>query len=193
MSSTDGDIPSSASHLFGVDALAYIADCSDADVFRVSGIGGGELEHASALSKRYDQQARVYAFQQVKYYLADSSHATLPDDSEAPALFRSINNGEGQELVQGVQDMHILYGMDDDGDGAADRYVNAEEVGNPGVANWANVVSVRVALLMESLTAGSDKVYSRDYSLLDKTVSGFDDRQLRRVATFTIALRNRTH
>ena len=53
-----------------------------------------------------------------------------------------------QELVEGVQDMQILYGEDTTNpvDGVVDRYVNANNV-----VTWNNVLSVRVNLLLVSL------------------------------------------
>jgi len=52
-----------------------------------------------------------------------------------------------QELVEGVQDMQILYGEDTNAnpDGIVDRYMNATNV-----VNWDNVLSVRVNLLLVS-------------------------------------------
>jgi type IV pilus assembly protein PilW len=53
-------------------------------------------------------------------------------------------------LVQGVERIGILYGIDNDGDGRAETQALL-----PGAADWANVVSVRVAVLMRSLTPNS--------------------------------------
>ena len=43
-----------------------------------------------------------------------------------------------EELVEGVEDMQLLYGVDEDENGGVDRYQDASEV-----ADWNDVVSVR--------------------------------------------------
>lgn len=55
-------------------------------------------------------------------------------------------NGNIQPLIDNVQTMQFLYGVDDDGNRTADRYVNATTV-NAGPL-WNSVVSVRVGLLL---------------------------------------------
>jgi hypothetical protein len=52
----------------------------------------------------------------------------------------------GQVIAEGVEDMEILYGVDTDADGVANRYVVAASV-----TDWAVVVSARVALLVNSV------------------------------------------
>ena len=69
-----------------------------------------------------------------------------------------------QPLAEGVERMELMYGVDTlpaGGDGVADQFVF-----DPG-ANWANVVSVRVILLVRTPTriAGQDdsgKCYDLD-------------------------------
>ena len=49
-------------------------------------------------------------------------------------------------MVEGVEDMQILYGEDTDADNVANRYVPSDEVGS-----MENVVSVRISLLLRSV------------------------------------------
>ena len=64
----------------------------------------------------------------------------IGNGAKGPALFRN-----GDELVEGVSDMQILYGInsDADTDADADSYATAAAV---GTANWPNVVSVKLRL-----------------------------------------------
>ncbi len=64
-----------------------------------------------------------------------------------PALWQRVGNDPPQELVQGVQNMQVLYGVDTNGDLLADNYVVAS-----AVTNWAQVISLSVALLIAHLT-----------------------------------------
>ncbi len=98
-----------------------------------------------------------------------------------------------QDLVEGVENMQILYGIDSDitvavpaGDGAANYYAEANVI---PAADWPKVVIVRVSLLIQSL---EDNITSQP---LTYAYNGQEftpaDRRLRRVFTSTFALRNR--
>jgi len=109
-----------------------------------------------------------------------------------------VENGElrcGTEvLATGIDALQIQYGIDTDGDGIANRYVNATQVkagvANPGTPDWPQVVSVWLALLVNSERDVLDATVAKTWVLLDKTIST-DDRKMRRVFTTTIPIRNR--
>lgn len=181
--------------------LVYISDCASADIFKASPPSNGSkttIAHADSvnssnrLSKAYQEQARVFAFRSIKYFVANSTTSTFPNGTTpVPALWRQVNGGDATELVLGVQNMQIQYGVNTDGDSrfSADVYKDT-------VTDWSRVVSVRVALLMESLAPATDTPdNSSTYPLLHpKTPVGpFNDRLLRRAITFTVAIRNRVH
>ena len=92
-----------------------------------------------------------------------------------------------QPLVDGVEAMHILYGLDTDADGSANQYVPVA-----GVGNFDNVVSVRIGLLLrtddDELAAQTD---TANYTILDQTFAAPGDRRLRRLLVRTIKLRNK--
>jgi type IV pilus assembly protein PilW len=117
-----------------------------------------------------------------------------------PALFRRTLSTTGaagtpEELVEGVEDMQILYGenTNDDNNSAADRFVPADQV-----TTWSNVVSVRITLLVQSLEDNlvtSPQAYTFNGVTYDGAVgngSNPPDNKLRRVFTTTINLRNVT-
>jgi type IV pilus assembly protein PilW len=89
------------------------------------------------------------------------------------------------ELVEGIEDMQILYGVDTTGDGVVTTYLSADAVGN-----WNDVLSVKVSLLLSSiednLTAGGAQTYR-----FNETDVLAGDRRLRSVYTKTFTLRNR--
>jgi type IV pilus assembly protein PilW len=95
--------------------------------------------------------------------------------------------GAFQPLVDGVEAMHILYGLDTDADGSANQYVPVA-----GVGNFDNVVSVRIGLLLvtddDALAAQTD---TANYTILDQTFTAPGDRRLRRLLVRTIKLRNK--
>ncbi|OAI21156.1 hypothetical protein A1359_19775 [Methylomonas lenta] len=87
-------------------------------------------------------------------------------------LERTDNGGNYQDLIEGIEDMQILYGADTDTNGTPDYYVEAGTVG----LDMAQVVSVRI-----NLTART----------LENNLTSTGDGRLRRNFTSTIAIRNR--
>lgn len=87
------------------------------------------------------------------------------DDEKLPEL-RHLTLGSGpdfynRELVPGVQDIQIQYGIDTDADGAPNSFVE------PGTEGAASIVAARVWLLMRSETPESgydDSVNTYDYA-----------------------------
>lgn len=101
-----------------------------------------------------------------------------------PALYRKDGTAGAEELVEGVENMQILYGLDSDGDGKTDQFVRANDV-----LDWDRVASVRISLLLQSI---EDHLTTapQSYTFNGATVTPAD-RRLRRVFTTTIGLRNR--
>ena len=119
--------------------------------------------------------------------------------SNPPALFRrqlAVDGtaGAAEELIEGIESMQLLYGVNLDGDArnTVDSYLVADLV-----PDWSNVISVRVSLLMQSIEDGTvpaPQAYSFDGVSYDggggNGALPADDR-VRRVFTSTISLRNR--
>lgn len=101
------------------------------------------------------------------------------------AVGSNVNNR--QPIVNGVENIQFMYGIDADGNGTAERFSNATGV---AAGDWQDVVSIKVALLVRSLNAVLDVDSVRTYTLLDTTVTTPADRYQRAVYTTTIQLRN---
>lgn len=85
-------------------------------------------------------------------------------------------------LVEGIENLQFDYGIDRDGDGAPDDY---EPI--PSLAEWSNVMTVRVSLLARALEPSAGHVDSRSYVLGDSTVSSPGDAYKRQA--FSVAVR----
>jgi type IV pilus assembly protein PilW len=194
--------PSPRQHAAGTYFL--VADCLNADIFRASGQivqGATTIQHAenaattppntvntsNNLSKAYGADALVFPFEALAYSIGNNPAGN-------PALYRAVN-GTAQEVVENVKDMQIVYGVDTDGDGAVNAYVTANNV-----VNWAQVLAVRVSLLLRSpeanVATGPPAVFwDRDNNGVNDFNPATDaDAQARRllyVYTSTIGLRNR--
>jgi type IV pilus assembly protein PilW len=156
----------------------------EADILRVSGTSAisatqTELDFNADKSQQFENDASVIELQTVTYSIGNSAL-----DANVPVLIRT-EFGVAQELIEGVEQMEILYGIDDDDDQFPNQYVTANE---PGI-DFQSVVSIRVMLLLRS-----DHEYVTEapqaYSILGVTTTPAD-RRLRQVFTTTIALRNR--
>ncbi len=173
--------------------LAIASDCDAATVFQVSTFDTGTLvathvvggacvpgNSTTSLNESYaGGEIRPY---RISTYLIRNFTNALGID--VPTLYRIEDGGNATPLVEGIERMQILYGVDSTGDGAANQYVSA----NPE-PNWNQIVSVRITLLVQSI---DDEVLSQDeaaYQFNDEDVPVADAR-LRRQFTTTIALRN---
>jgi type IV pilus assembly protein PilW len=90
------------------------------------------------------------------------------------------------ELINGVENMQIEYGVDTDNDLSANKYVTADSV---AAADWPKVVSVKVSLLLATPDNLSSKSQTYTYNGTTTTAT---DRRVRHVYTSVINLRNRT-
>ena len=117
------------------------------------------------------------------------------EGTNGPSLFMKQADNDGVELVEGVESMQVLYGEDMDAtpDNIPDRYVAASDV-----TDFANVVAVRVSILLRSVkelpwrTAAS-KTYHLG-GMDDDTAVRLEspsDKRLRKVMSTTIKVRNR--
>ncbi|MCX7098888.1 MAG: PilW family protein [Methylococcales bacterium] len=180
-------------------ATAVISDCNvagvvSADVFKISKISGTILEHkvsgcadpnnsSASLAQAYLQGAQVYPINTITYYVSQNP-------GNHPALYRRIGTNKAEEVVEGIESMEILYGVDTEPDGEVDYYANAKVVSeaNAGLGDWSKVVSVRIKVLAVTI---DDKLREQAVGL---NFNGMDipaDRRQRRIFNATITLRNR--
>lgn len=105
---------------------------------------------------------------------------------------------ESEELIEGVWDMQIVYGvdMDNPSNSIIDKYVDASEVTNRN--QWSQVLSVRINLLLVSLEdniVNQPQAYMFPDDIGDGAISGrpvlATDRRLYQVFSTTIGIRNR--
>ncbi len=200
------------------DDLIIISDCSTADIFRATnvsdpandgsisvGFAAGAANTSSTLSKPYtitagnriDDAMRVMRFESNAYFIADSGRK----DTRGFPIFSlfvldtaAANIGTGVELVEGVENMQILYGERMLSD--AVRYLPA---GHPSL-NIDNVVSIQIGLLVATTDWVTDDDDLRTYMLANQRVgppTGNDPLQhtggrlMRAAFNTTIQLRNR--
>jgi len=179
----------------GIEAgtIMFIGDSQGCDLFQkgnnanansiqrpASGTPGNKNPNTE-WSHAYDDSMQIFLFQSTAYYIGNGIDGQ-------PALRRaSFNTGAAvdEELVNGIEDMQLLYGEDTDGDRTADRYVAAG-----AVADWDDVVAVQVNLLASSLSTNVIDEVQALPAPWDALADPGDGR-LRRVFTTNVGIRNR--
>ena len=176
--------------------IIALSDCESADIMQLTNVqdASSHLQHnaggaltpgnsTQSLQKKYGAEAQVMRFVARRYFIGTGA-------AGGPSLFRVENLGAPLELIEGVENMEILYGEDTVGnDTIAETYVNAG-----AVSNWDNVVSVRLSLLFQTVDENfSNAVNEQTYAMAEGTYDPVDDRRRRRVVTNTIQIRNRSN
>lgn len=182
--------------------ILVIADCTKARVFQASSItaAGAEaiIEHTAAGAPGnlipswggaapvdadiFKPGAELLKATNTTYFIADGV-------SGRPSLWQNIN-GVNMELLEGVDDMSLTYGVDTNEDNVPDNYLLAANV---GIANWNKVVAVRVELLVSSIEDGVvPETQSYSFEGVDDVMPDPEDKRLRQVFTTTIAVRSRS-
>ena len=191
-SSTDADleVTESGYHVPKTGDVVLISDCMSTTVFQVTGYSGGIVKHATTgtpgnatadLGRRFRIGAKIYPIETVTYYLRDSGSGS------GAALWRRVDDGNPEELVEGIENMQITYAVDDDNQAGTDQYVTAD-----AVDDWDDVVAIRVAMLMRTPDEVNNQADTGTYTVNGTAYDPVDDRRLRRVFDTTINLRNRT-
>lgn len=193
-----------ADNASGVKAgdILFISDCLNADIFKATSVstGSGQITMAHSnssnstnnLSKAYGSEAEVLLFESVAYFVRDSGRATA-DGGAIRSLYVQRETGNtaeaatAYELVEGVQDMQLEFGVDSSGDGFADAYNTANNV-----TDWAKVVSVRFSLLLQGVEGkvlGSSGAMVQALNYNGSTIAA--DGRMRQVFGSAVAIRNR--
>jgi type IV pilus assembly protein PilW len=183
--------------------ILMVTDCQKASVFQATNIQstgfGTNAVHSQAnmmpgnntsvwgSDQSYTEGGEIMKSEMRVFYVGQGA-------SGGPALFqRSLRNAGGgvvelvsDELVEGVENMQVLYGEDTNGDRTADAYRTAA-----AVADWSQVVSARISLLVRSPENALPEAETNTFDVGGVTVDPVDDRRLRQVFTTTITLRNR--
>lgn len=199
---TIAPIPIAAANRLNKGDVVIVADCDTADLFQITSddpSGTGVLQHATGVSgitpgnkndifggsdqpKFYelDQRPVLTSFRVASYFIA--TNTARPG---RPGLYRKVGDNDPEELVEGIESMQILYGVNIDQPPPAnsppvytpDVYVTADNVPNinapvcpPDLTEpnlewrevkrqncwWGRVSSVRIGLLAYTLASETE-------------------------------------
>jgi type IV pilus assembly protein PilW len=195
---------------FAQGDYVMVSDCLAADVFRISnnpnnnGNGNADttLTHSMSvntdtkLSKLYQTDAEIFGFESVDYFIRDTGRDTASGLRINALYMQRLVAGSGGvtsaaiELVEGVEDMQITYGVDTNDDRAVDVYRDGA-----AVTDWTDVLSVRVALQMvasdENIVGKTGTENAQSIVDINGNVIPNNDGRFRQVFTNVFAIRNK--
>lgn len=181
--------------------LVVVASCVTSHLFRVTntptcGTAATDLAFAStgntvtSMEPGYDTDDLLLRFFDKTWFVADTGRRRTAAEIPVFALFRRIGS-DTEEMIEGVEYLQITYGQQlDDGNV---RYVPADNAS----LEMEDVISVRIAILLQSFEPVLKTPDSGVYQLLDESIGSTGtvvhngDQTLRRVFSTTVALRNR--
>lgn len=176
-----------------VGDAAVIAGCTKGRIFRITnmtsiGGGGTRIVHSGGGvspsnatddlgGQEFQPGAEILKMSTITYYVAPSAF------TNTRSLWQNVN-GEASELVEGVDNMSLRYGVDTNNDGVPNQYQAAGDV-----TDWDDVLAVRIELLLRSL---EDNVLAeaQPYQFAGATVTP-TDRHMRQVFASTVGVRRR--
>lgn len=179
--------------------IVMLTDCSAAAVFQVTHVqssadhvqhntgGSAPGNETKDLGQNFRIGSQVQKIATVIYFIASRDVTNKNCDSGECALWRKVGTDDAEELVEGVTNMQVLYGVDTDADNVPNQYVSAK-----GFSDWDSVVSVKIAFLVESQNKATTIPGTPPaYHLLNRTITPPNDGRVRKVFPETIAIRNR--
>jgi len=206
----------SSGHQFEPGEILFMTDCQNSAFFQMSGPTGAPppvltIEHlttnaaiapnncqkdlggncGSTTAHTFSPGSLVSRVVSNAYFIAPAS------GGNGNALWMRMLSRSGtvattilQEMVPGVQAMKLLYGVNDigDADSSADRYLRAAEVDSQN--QRGQIVSIKLEFLLRS-EDGNLASTPQTYVFDDTSVTAAD-RNLYRVMSTTLNLRNRT-
>jgi len=168
--------------------LVFITDCQVADLFRATTVSTSAstiitITHANStntsnrLSKAYQANAQVMTVDSSTYFVGQNAAGEpslylLPVDTTVPV-----------ELIEGVQDMQLIYEVDTTGNKVPDAFVDAS-----AVTDWGDVLGVRVGLLLRTADGTAVSPQSITFNGTDANPGG--DGRLRKAFWSSVAIRN---
>jgi type IV pilus assembly protein PilW len=179
------------------DDILMISDCKNADIFRATGVsntsGTVTIAHANNnntsnnLSKAYTTQAQIMKLVSRAYYIGTG-------ESGEPSLMRKnlANSGAApiiaaEELVEGIEDMRIMYG--EDTDATSDNVPNLYRLAD-SVANWEKIVGMRVGFLARTTSDVDQRLDTKTHAFDGITMNPTDDHRRRQLFLSTVQVRN---
>ena len=163
----------------------------DGDVFLRTNGDTGMLLNYDSTDSSVPSGLRDWRYLVQLYYIQDH----FMDGDQIPTLYRKTLNGatidtETGGVAQGIEYVHVIFGVDTNSDGVPDYYKSV-----PEAAELRMAVTAKIYVLARSIERGVLHTNDKTYQLGDvsKDFSGSPDRFYRRVFSTTVQIRNMTN
>lgn len=203
MPNESAELDVSSTSGFAEDDIIMVSDCANADIMQVTQVQDTALKiqhnpggstpgnETQKLSKSYAPPTKVFKFITRRYFVKRKANGI-------PSLYRQDNAGAEQELVEGIENLQILYGKDTDTppDDTPNLYLKAGDAGLTTTDDWSGVKSVRIGLLAVTVNDKDTDIDTGSYDVdgdgaADLTLVASDnDRNKRRIFQVVVQLRN---
>jgi type IV pilus assembly protein PilW len=166
-----------------LSSVAYDTDLDTGDIFlRTHSASGAMLEKGVTASAAPVAGSGLadWLYEPRIYFIRP--YASTSGDG-IPTLCRVQNNPtlSVQPLVEGIEDMDIVYGIDTTGNGVPDAYD-----ANPSSGEMAGVVAAQIYLLVRDVEADPSYTNTNGYALGSRRVGPFNDSFHRAVFSTTV-------
>lgn len=132
----------------------------------------------------------AWEYQYEVFYIRDAA-----GDTRSPQLSRKYLGWDStlggmailtEDIVEGVERLHLLFGYDSNNDGEVDRYSDLASIGS----NWDGIQSVEIFMLVRSALPDPQYIDDRSYTLGNLAIAAQNDNFRRMVSHASISLRN---
>ncbi len=194
--------------------IAIACDPRQASIFQISDVNAGSRTvsygdntnivpgNATTTIGTYGQDAIIASYKPVIYYVRQSSQNPNVNSlwrsnlvAFGPSSGTNTAQMDAEELLEGVETLQILYGLDVNNDQIPDRFDTANSI--TAAAQWPNVITVRLGLLMATGEEVTTQVDTNTYNVAGTLISDTSavshpaDNKLRYAVNTTINIRNR--
>lgn len=175
--------------LFQEDQKVTVADCGNVEWATIASMDGNTLTLDAPIETTFNPITQVRLLGSYAYRVTERA------EDSVPILVRSVNGGAEQEMVEGVEFLRFLYGIDSDSDRVPDEFRSSAALGA-----GESITSIKIGLILRSVSnestvddAGGQlgvKTSGGEMDILDKTVDLPDVRGSRQTFTTAVMVRN---
>ena len=183
-----------------ISSATAIGDFRSNRFYLISSSSSAAIVGGNAASSSFPviENSTNWMYQHLVYYIADKDFY----GSTVPTLMRRrliVSTGglaqmNSEPVIDGIENIRLMFGIDVDLDGRVDSYIGAENVArehwNQGSADTSYILSVRIYVLARALEKDSRYTNDNTYTLGDREVRGNSDHYRRMLFTTTVSIIN---
>jgi type IV pilus assembly protein PilW len=155
----------------GIKKNDYVlaADCVQGSIFQKTNTSTVSMQHLQSISSKYagnrsNDLGYVFAHNATLRELHSISYFIAKKKQRIPALYRKDGARRSEEIISGITDIQIRFGIDSNSDGNIDSYLNAQQMNN----QWQHIVLIDLSITAnaykDNIIQGDEVALYRDGS-----------------------------